>query len=207
MLDRQTVGRLHQFANPPVIFVYMNVFVPFYHDHRFGVVDMRHGRLRHNAEHQHAKGNGEQQKQKGDGFMTEDPFNPPVVPSECPTVDAFLHAHEEITGRQLPKTYAVDDFIQHRQEHNAREVRYKQADADGKGLREEDSARDAAHKYKRHEYGDGGERRTENGGDYFVRAAYTGFFEGGTLHTVLADNIGYDNRTVDHHTQSEDKSG
>ena len=54
--------------------------------------------------------------------MTEDPFNPPVVPSECPTVDAFLYAHEEITGRQLPKTYAVDDFIQHRQQHNARKV-------------------------------------------------------------------------------------
>ena len=76
-----------------------------------------------------------------------------------------------------------------------------------KGLRKEDSTRDAAHKYKRNEYGDGGERRTENGGDYFVRAAYTGFFEGGTLHTVLADNIGYDNGTVDHHTQGEDKSG
>ena len=96
MLDRQTVGRLHQFANPPVIFVYMNVFVPFYHDHCFGVVDMRHGRLRHNAEHQHAKGNGEQQKQKGDGFMTEDPFIHETYETNVVGMNNFLNQAIEV---------------------------------------------------------------------------------------------------------------
>ena len=97
---------------------------------------------------------------------------------------------------------AVYQFIKYRQQHDSREIGNHQSDGDGKGLVEEDCSCYSAHEHKWDENGNRCKSGTQHRGDYLGRSFIASLFQRIPACPVLSDVFCYDDRTVDHHTQS-----
>ena len=97
---------------------------------------------------------------------------------------------------------AVYQFVKYRQQHDPREIGNHQPHGNGKCLVEEDRSCNSAHKHQRDEYGNRREGGTQHRGDYLGRPFVASLFQRIPARPVLGDVFRYDDRTVDHHTQS-----
>ena len=101
----------------------------------------------------------------------------------------------------------VYQFVEYRQQHDSREIGNHQTDGDGKGLVEEDRSCYSAHEHKWNEDGNCRKSGTQHRSNYFGRPFIASLFQRVSSCPVLGNVFRYDDRTVDHHTQSQDQPG
>ncbi len=116
----------------------------------------------------------------------------------------------EFKGEPLPfpgtDACAVDQQIKDGKKHDSRKIRHHQPYRDRESLVVENSSGNAAHKNQGGEYGDGSQRRTQHRSHHFTCSCNTGTPQGISPLPILRNILGHDNRTVNHHSQSQNQS-
>ena len=135
----------------------MNVLVPFNAHHQFVLVNLRHTFLFQEIEEEHAKRKGGNRSHYTEFLVREHPIHTLVIETFQPIV---LQHMVKATGKQtfLPKPYAVEQQVEHRQQHDTRDIRNHQPHGNGKCLIHKDGTGNAAHENQRNKHGDGSKR-------------------------------------------------
>ena len=124
---------------------------------------------------------------------------------QCMLFYQIIDSHIETLMFDVRNT--VYQFVEYRQQHDSREIGNHQTDGDGKGLVEEDRSCYSAHEHKWNEDGNCRKSGTQHRSNYFGRPFIASLFQRVSSCPVLGNVFRYDDRTVDHHTQSQDQPG
>ena len=205
MLHHLSVGLLHQPVNPSAVLVHVDILVPFDTHHQFVLLNFRHALLLQVEEEKHAEWESGQCHTHAQFLVREYPVHPFVVEVLQPVV--LLAVVETLRQPSLaPDVHAVEQQVQYRKQHDARDVRYQQSRSYGESLVHEDGSRYTAHENQRNEHRNGGERRAEHRCDYLRCTCHASPLQRVTLLAVLRDVLRYDDGVVYHHPHRQNQA-
>ena len=199
---------LKKFVHALPVFIHVDILIPFYADNQFVFFYIGHPLLVYKEKEEYTERNGNDAKQYAERFMTEYPVHSGIIETvQCMVFYRVI----EFKGEPLPfpgmDTCTVDQQIKDGKQHDTCKIRHHQPYRDGESLVVEDGSGNAAHKNQGSEYGDGGQRRAQHGRHHFTCPCDTGTTQGISPFAVLRNILGHDNRTVNHHSQSQNQSG
>jgi len=196
------IGHGQYGIHPAVVLVHMNILVPFYAHHRFILVNLRHTLLVNQHKHQHTEWKRNYSKCHRHLFMCKHPFYTSIIETYKPLVlqEIFEAGSKPVV---LPYTHTVEQYIQHRQQHDTSKIRDQQSRCDRKCFIHENGTGYPTHEHQRYEHRYSGKRRTKHGRNHFRSSRHSCTFQRIPLLPVLRYIFCHNDRIIYHHTHRQ----